>query len=61
MSMFNMVKGPKLEVNVCKMLPESQNPGLQPALNASFSKLSLLPRHDDIRLSAHAHKQPSAL
>ena len=41
-------------INV-KMLTASQ----QPALNASFAKLPLLPPCDDIRLFTHAHKQPS--
>ena len=35
------------------MLPESQKPSLQPALNASFAMLTLLPPCDDIRLFAH--------
>ena len=31
------------------MLPVSQKPGLQPALNASFAKLPLLPHQTDVR------------
>lgn len=49
--MLNIVKVPKLEVNVYKMLPASEKAGLQPAL---------LPPHDDVRLFLHAQKWPAA-
>ena len=43
MSMLNMVKFAKVEVNVNKNVPERQKQGLQPTLNASFAKLPPLP------------------
>ena len=51
--MLNMVKVPELEVNV-EMLPASQKPRLQPALNASFATFfSTLPT-SLLQLIAHA-------
>lgn len=40
------------------MLPSSQSPGLQLALNAPFAMLPLHPPRIDIRLFTHTHKWP---
>ena len=55
MSLINMGKVPKPEVTYVKMLLSSQKSGLQPALNASFANLPLLPPCDDIILFKHGY------
>ena len=49
--MLNIVKVPKLEMNICKNVPCKLK--VRSALIALFAMLPLLPPHDDVRLFVH--------
>ena len=59
MALLNIVRVPKLEVNVCKNAACKSKARAGPAVNAPFVKL--LPHRTDARLFTHAYKWPSVL